>query len=211
MKGLLIGSGQYIPLDLLKDEAENADIIVAIDGGMNYLDKINILPEVLIGDQDSIDREILEKIRAGKIQEIKFPSEKDSTDMEIGIDYLYELACDEIIIFGGTGTRLDHSLANIFLLNKLRDLGIFGKIIDRNNTIVLIDSYYRILKEKNKFVSVIPIETTGAVVSLKGFKYPLDRYFMKFNSTIGISNEILDDFGEVTIDRGRVLLFISKD
>ena len=211
MRGILIGSGQYIPLDLLRMEIDRGGYLVAIDGGSNYLYEIGRLPDLLIGDQDSIDGGVLDWIRSNEVEELKFPSEKDSTDMELGIDYLHKKGCRELVIFGGTGTRLDHSLANIFLLDRIDSLGMEGQIIDRNNRIFLVDGSMKIPRGLGEFVSLIPLTRSGAVVDLEGFKYPLDGYFMRFNTSIGISNEISDEYGLVRVKSGSVLVFISKD
>ncbi len=211
MLGILIGSGENIPLNRLEKEINISDLVVAVDGGMNYLTQLDILPDLLIGDEDSINKISLDRIVKNNIKSLSFPREKDSTDMELALNYLYKQGCDELLIFGGIGSRIDHSLGNIFLLNRAYDLGMKARIIANNNEIILIDNNYTVSKSKDEYVSILPISTGGACVSLRGFKYPLDRYFIEYGSTIGISNEVLQAKGYIEVHEGRVLVFISKD
>lgn len=213
MKGILIGSGNYFASEKFLIEKEDADILIAVDGGMDYYLELNIKPDVLIGDLDSISKDGIKKLEKenNKIIIKKHPIEKDSTDMELALDYLIHNNCTEVVIFGGTGLRLDHTLGNIYLLNKLVEKNIRGKIIDRNNTITIIEDYYEVNKELGKYVTIIPITEKGAIVSLKGFKYDLDKYNMRFGSTIGISNKLVQDPGYIKVDDGKIILFVSKD
>ena len=212
MKGILVGSGNYFSKERFFDEIKDSDILIAIDGGMEWFSKLNINPNILIGDLDSISKKTLEELRSDKGLIIKkHPKEKDSTDMELGIDYLISNNCKEIIIFGGTGTRLDHTLANIFLLDKLNKKNIKGKIIDKNNTILIIDNNYEMKKELGKYISIIPITELGSTISLEGFKYDLNNYSLKFGSTMGVSNEIVDEKAYINVVKGTVVLFISSD
>lgn len=106
---------------------------------------------------------------------------------------------------------MDHSLANIFLLKKIFDKGAMGKIIDANNTIFFVKDNLTLKRKENHYISIIPITNVGAVVSLKGFIYPLDKKLINFSSTLGISNQIIDEYGIITIHEGEVLVIESID
>lgn len=210
-KVIIIGSGQYVPMDELARDLLWADKIIAVDGGMNFLRELNIEPDVFLGDQDSTRENILDTIDEIGMEVIKFKAEKDKTDMELAIDYVVENNFDEVIIYGSTGTRLDHSFANILLLRKLMVNKIKAKILDLNNEIYLVDDVLLLDKNEKKYISVVPITNDGVVVSLFGFKYPLDKYLIGFSETIGVSNEILDERAKVKIHSGEALVFVSKD
>ncbi len=210
-KVIIIGSGQYVPMDELARDLLWADKIIAVDGGMNFLRELNIEPDVFLGDQDSTRENILDTIDETSMEVIKFKAEKDKTDMELAIDYVVENNFDEVIIYGSTGTRLDHSFANILLLRKLMVNKIKAKILDLNNEIYLVDDVLLLDKNEKKYISVVPITNDGVVVSLFGFKYPLDEYLIGFSETIGVSNEILDERAKVKIHSGEALVFVSKD
>lgn len=212
MKGILVGSGNYFDHEKFLLEIKDADTLIAVDGGMEYYLNLDIMPDILIGDLDSISKNTTKKLenKEGLLVK-KHPVEKDSTDMELALDYLIERNYSEILIFGGTGLRLDHTLANIYLLSKLKENNIHGRIIDKNNTIIMIENEYEIEKEAGKYVSILPVSQETSRISLEGFKYELDGYDMKFGSTIGISNEIVQDKAYIKIENGRVIVFISND
>ncbi|MEY8415703.1 thiamine pyrophosphokinase [Tissierella praeacuta DSM 18095] len=211
MKGLIVSSGTITDYNRLESVVKEVDFIICADGGMNHLMKINRNPDLVIGDLDSISQVSLDYIKYNNIPIKKYPSIKDETDTEIAMKYLIDRGYKEIILTGVTGTRQDHTMANIFLLNTLYDKGINGKIVDDNNIIYLTDDYLELPCLKNSYVSIIPIVEDGIVISLKGFFYNLDNEFIKFGSTYGISNEIVDNTGIIKIHRGKALVFISKD
>ena len=211
MKGLIISSGDIKDLKRLKELTYGIDTIICADGGIRYAMKIDIVPDAIIGDLDSIDMGSRKFIEENNIRVIKFPVEKDETDTELALMYLCSQGCGDIILTGVTGTRIDHTLGNIFLLKKLQSEGVNGKIIDDKNTIYYVNNYLKLAKRKDYFISIIPITMDGAVVTLNGFYYSLNNSLVDFSSTLGISNKIVEEYGEIKIIRGEVLIIESKD
>lgn len=211
MKALIIASGTIEDYNILKREVEESDFILCVDGGVDHILNIGFYPDIVFGDLDSISAEGLAYIKQRNIPIRKFDSVKDSTDTELGLDYVISKDCKEITLMGVTGSRQDHTLANIFLLSYLLDRNIKGKIIDSNNIIYLTDDYLELEKLKDYYISVVPIVEEGINVSLKGFFYNLENKFIPFGSTLGVSNEIIEEYGKVKIHRGRAIVFQSKD
>lgn len=211
MKGIVISSGSIENYDLLKKHIKDNQFILCADGGVRHIMRIGAIPNSVIGDFDSIDEKSVEFIKENNIPVLKYPVEKDETDTELALMHLINIGCNEITLVGVTGCRLDHTLANIYLLRKLLLQNIKGKIVDDNNTIYLINDYLKLEKRENYYVSIIPISNEGVIVTLKGFYYPLDDKLIEFNSTLGISNRIIDKFGEIKIIRGEALIIESKD
>lgn len=211
MKALIIANGNINNINILKGIEKEYDFILAADGGTNYCIKASILPDLIIGDLDSISSEILKISRKNNIPIEKFPAKKDSTDTELAIDYLINKGYKDITLMGVTGSRMDHTLGNILLLSKLMDNGVKGKITDEYNVIYLVQDGLTLSKERNSFLSVIPITNSGIIISLKGFEYELDNKEVSFASTFCISNKIIEDKGRIKIHKGKALVFISKD
>src|SRR5699024_10087636 len=117
----------------------------------------------------------------------------------------------DITLVGVTGSRMDHTLANIFMLRNLNKNNIIARIIDGNNRIHFSNEYIKIKKEKDTNISIIPISDDGIVVSLEGFLYPLKKEFIGFGSSLGISNIIIEEYGEVIIHKGEALIIESRD
>ena len=210
MKGLVISSGSIQNYDLLKEHIKENQFILCADGGVRHSMKIDFIPNSVIGDFDSIDEKSREFIKENNIPVIKYPVEKNETDTELALLHLISIGCNDITLIGVTGSRLDHTLANIYLLEKLLLENIKGKIVDDNNTIYLINDFIK-LEKKDNYVSIIPISNEGVIVTLKGFYYPLEEELVEFNSTLGISNRIIDEFGEIKITKGEALIIESKD
>lgn len=211
MKGLIISNGEISDLNILKSVTRDVDFIVCADGGTNHIARINVKPDLVVGDLDSINAEALEFIENEKIEIKKFSPNKDFTDTELATEYLIERGFKEIIFMGVTGSRIDHTLANIFILDKLLKRGIKGVIIDEKNKVYVTDSDLHVYKEEGTFVSVIPITSNGARVTLKGFEYETDRVEFYFSTTLGISNKILEESGYIKVENGTCLVIISKD
>lgn len=211
MKALLVSGGDVKDLDLVKNLAKDVDLVIGVDGGTEYYLSIGILPNIIIGDLDSIKMESLEIIKKKQIPIIKFPIEKDKTDTELALDYLIEKGFKDITILGAIGSRMDHTLGNIFLLKKLWKKKIKGKIIDNHNIIYLIDKELIIKNRPSSYVSIIPITNDGAIITLEGFKYNLSKVKIDFSSTLGISNKVEETHGYIKIHKGICLVFITKD
>lgn len=211
MKGLIVSSGEIKNYELLKQLVKEDYYIVCADGGVNHLLKIGKLPNIVLGDLDSIGEEELDIINQNKIEIKKFPKMKDETDTEICVNYLMKKGFTNIVLTGVTGARFDHTLANIYLLKKIYDLGATAYIVDQNNKIYYVKDSIFINKEENSFVSIIPISEKGITISLDGFLYPLKKAHLEFSSTRGLSNKIIEDYGNIRIHEGDAIVIESKD
>lgn len=211
MKGLLISNGDIIDYNILKDLINKHDYIVCADGGINHLIHINKIPNVLIGDLDSINKRGLEFVEKHNINTVKYPSMKDKTDTELSISYMINHDIKDITLIGVTGTRMDHTISNILLLKELNERKIKSRIIDNHNIIYFVNKFIKIRKRKDVNISIIPLSTNGITVYLKGFLYSLKNENIKFGSTLGISNKIIDKYGIIEIKKGNALIIESKD
>lgn len=211
LKALIVLNGNILDLNVLEKAGKESDFILCADGGTDHCLKASLMPDMIIGDLDSISKDSLKVIYDNKIPIEKFPVKKDATDSELSIDYLISKKFTDITLVGAMGNRMDHTLSNILLLSKLHEKGIKGKIIDESNTIYMVDEELVLTKEEDSYVSVIPITNLGAIITLKGFEYKLDKVKIKFGSTYGISNKIIGDKAHVIVHEGACLVFVSKD
>lgn len=191
-----------------------ADFFIAADRGLQFFRRQKLSPTHIVGDFDSGSREDLEWFqgRAG-IEIRRFRPQKDFTDTQIAVDLALELGAKEIRILGGTGTRMDHILANIRVLCLCEDQGVHCFLEDKNNRIYSKKESFTIEK-KEQFGTYISLFALGGPVTdltLKGFFYPLDHYCMEGNDPIGVSNEITESVGNVDFSSGTLLIVESKD
>lgn len=211
LKALIVLNGNILDLNALEKAGKESDFILCADGGTNYCLKASLMPDMVIGDLDSISKDSLKVIYDNNVPIEKFPIKKDATDSELSIDYLISKEVTDITLVGAIGNRMDHTLANILLLNKLHEKGIKGKIIDESNTIYLVDKELILTKEEDSFISVIPITNFGSTVTLKGLEYELNGVKINFGSTYGISNRIIGDEAYIIVHEGACLVFVSRD
>lgn len=198
--------------ELLRDE--EFDVILAADSGMEFLKRQNIVPDVIIGDFDSVKTDTLEFFR--KYEKIEFHQlnpVKDDTDTEYAIRYAIAHGASEITLLGATGTRMDHVLGNISLLGIGIEQHVPITILDANNRIRMADHSLEILKDEQfgKYVSLIPYSETVEGLTLKGMKYPLDHYELGGFNSLGVSNEIVDNKAEILFERGILIVIESID
>lgn len=211
MKTVIIGNGQISNYSRLKEYIKISDFIICCDGGIVHAYNINIIPNCILGDLDSAPKNLIEYYKNKNVIFHKFPVKKDKTDMEIGLDFAIEMNCSEIFIFGGTGTRFDHTLANAHILIKALKKGIKAKLIDENNIIFAINNNTTIENKKGCFVSLIPLTTEVSGITALGFEYSLKNASLKIGSSLGISNVIIDDKAHISLSNGILFVIISND
>ena len=208
MNCIIIANGILKNLNFYNEMLKNSEVIIAVDGGANYLFKINIIPNVIIGDLDSISSDAKKYYEKQKVSFIKYPTKKDFTDTEIAIDYAKKIGVKSIVFIGVLGKRFDHSIANIFLLKKTSFFNIPAKIIDENSEIYFLTgaSTLNIEGKPKDVLSIIPISQKVIGITLKGLEYPLKNSNLKFSSSRGISNVFKKKSAIIKIKEGDLLV-----
>ncbi|MGI6050101.1 MAG: thiamine diphosphokinase [Acetivibrionales bacterium] len=212
MKTLIVGSGNEISSELVKKHYSWADFVIAADGGLMHLKKAHLIPDLLIGDFDSLPANLLKEARQSKeIEVAQFPPQKDLTDLELALNLAIEKGTTHLVILGATGNRLDHTTANIHLLYKLMKNNISGYIEDNNNRIYMTDKELILEREYGYNVSILPLPPVANGVTTKGLVYKLDNADLSFGTGLGVSNEFNDEKAVISVRKGLLLVFLSKD
>ena len=219
MSETLIISGGSIDIDFACNylKSHSFEHIIAVDGGLESAMKMNLVPGYIVGDFDTVSKDILDSYRTNpNIVFRQFQPEKDFTDTQSAINLAVELGTLSITIFGGIGTRMDHSLANIQLLQMPLEQGIEAVIINSHNRIRLLGvkrKEIELKKSEYKYVSIIPMSQCITGLTLTGMKYPLRNYEMYIDQTIslGVSNEIIEEPAAVKLKSGKIILIESRD
>ncbi len=176
----------------------------------------------IVGDFDTVSSNILGKYQNNpQIKIIRHNPEKDATDTELAliravekiIESGDEKAESEIIITGGIGKRMDHTIGNINCLKIALDNEIKCKIIDSHNEISLINKDTRFIKKDTfgKYISFLPFTDIVEDVNLIGFKYPLESVNVAKGNTLCISNELREDICELRLKNGCFICIKSQD
>ncbi|CAM3699100.1 thiamine diphosphokinase [Mesobacillus zeae] len=206
------------PDELLPDLGQYNDrcIWAGVDRGVFTLLEAGIAPGFAFGDFDSVKPWQMAEIE-GRVKDLKrFKPEKDATDMELALDWALSLKPKKVRLFGATGGRIDHMLANIQLLVRplLENLETIVEIIDSKNIVWAtgpgVGKKISLLNDM-KYISFVPASASVTGLTLDGFKYPLKDMFVPFASTLCISNELTGKSGTFSFTEGILLVVRSKD
>ena len=216
----LIISGSTISIEFLENylKKEVFDYIIAADYGLLTAHKLNLPVNYILGDFDSVPKEIIDNYREKNKNDNsftikKYNPEKDFTDTQIAIEAAIGLGPEEIVIVGGTGTRLDHTLSNIQNLILPLENNIKCSLVDEHNKLYIINKATKLYKLDlfGSYISLLALTPIVEKVTLKGFKYPLYEYDIKLGHSIGVSNEIIDESAEVIFESGLMVVVESRD
>ena len=205
----IVGNGKLEQSYL--DRIRQHTYVIGVDRAAFWLLSQGLIPNVAIGDFDSVTPQELKIIREKIAVFESFPPEKDFTDMELAMNYAAKLHPKDITIYGGIGSRLDHSLGNILLLNQFLDSPFNMRLVNETNECHILNSQEVIQKSPDyKYVSLLSL-TDESVVTLNDFLYEIKNYHLKRGQTVGISNEIHKKQGSIIVHQGTVLVIQSRD
>lgn len=199
---VIIGGGDCSANILKENIKVDSDYIICADSGYDYAISAGFTPNLLIGDFDSI-KAIPENIR-----KVTLPVEKDVTDSVAAFYEGVKQKFSSFVLFGGTGGRFEHTFANISLMAKASKDNFEFIIIDEKHIFrAITNSSIEIKKNKNQQISVFAYGENAFGVTETGFHYPLTDYTLDpFNGCLGTSNDIIDDYGKITVEKGTLII-----
>lgn len=212
----LIVSGGYASDEFVSEIIRRGgfEVVMAADSGLDFLYRTGIMPDVIVGDFDSVKSDALDYFREFEhIEMCMLNPEKDDTDTEFAIREAIRRGASKITIVGGTGTRIDHVLGNICLLGIGLEENVKIVLLDEHNRIRMIDKPLVLKKEEQygQYISLVPYSDRVTGVTLTGLKYPLTDYTMGGFNSLGISNEIVDEEATISLTSGQLLVIESRD
>lgn len=210
-KCILIGAGDLTMGELT---VANDDYVIAVDGGLSYCSILNVEPDLILGDFDSVSEQeklAVEQLKRTVSEKIcQLPVCKDDTDMLAAIKKGLELGYTDFRIYAATGGRFDHTLANIQCLLYLKNHGAVGYLVDGTGMVlVLQNESVRFRKELEGTMSLFALTGEAKGVNIRGMKYPLENAVITNDFPIGISNEFIGEAAEVSVEDGELVCMIS--
>jgi len=199
----IIANGTITNYDFYKEILQDFNIIICADGGANIAKELDIIPDYIIGDMDSIKTSVFNFYKELNKTKIIKDTNPDKTDLELAIKLAETLNPFKINIFGAIGNRIDHTLANIYCLDKIKP-GIKAEIIDERSTIQLAEENLEITGEKNDIISIIPLSDIEGL-NYTGFKWNVKNLDTKIG-WFGISNKILNKKASINFSKGKILI-----
>ena len=218
MRVCLIITGGKLDLAFARSflERETFHKVIAVDGGLEAVRALGLTPDYVVGDFDTVEEDVIEEFRkASYIVWESHKPEKNETDTELARNRALPLACDRIVFLGATGGRVDHLLGNLHLLYGCMEREVEAWIVDAWNKIYLVDQNRTFVRDQlwGKYVSFLPYTEKVTGITLKGFKYPLNKKNIKRGEEAGlcISNEVEDEVGTLEFEEGVLVCVESRD
>ncbi len=188
-------------------DAQRPDgLVICADGGVDNALKLGLVPHVVLGDFDSAPGEALRRAEALGAQMVRFPAHKDETDAELALRYAVSHGATDILFLGALGGRIDHALANLFLLAAPEWVGVRVRIADGGTTVELCRDRCEIRGQAGDIVSLLPLTSDVAEVVTEGLEYPLRGETLRFGPARGVSNVMLSEVAHVSISGGLLIV-----
>lgn len=203
----IFGAGEYyedIKQLTYEEDFMDGALIIAADGGLGHLEDAGIVPHVCIGDFDSYEGEPegADVIRLNPI--------KDTTDMAEAVGYGLKKGFRRFFIFGGTGGRTSHTLANIQTMVKLSKEECEVYIIGNKEIFTAITATkINFTEESEGYISVFAHSESCKGVSETGLKYELEDFELTNDYPLGVSNEFVGKNAEIGVNAGTLVIVFS--
>ena len=207
MRAFIYVGGKVFP-EFITEHPKGDDLRIAADGGYANAMLLGERIDIAVGDFDSFARQKIDSA----VELIELPTEKDLTDSQVCIETAISRGADEIIIVGGLSGRLDHTLANLAILQDLRERRVHGYVTDGQNRAHYIRSTSHLIARSSfKYLSLIAVDETCKGVSIKGCKYEMKNQPIHRRLQFAISNEIVGNCAMVSVKKGGLYVIESRD
>ncbi len=183
----------------LRERPAPEDLVIAADAGAIACQAAGLVPDVLLGDFDSMEPP------GGSAKVVRLPVEKDDTDTLAAVRSALEQKFDTFYIYGGTGgKRLDHTLANLQTLLFLRRRGARGWLYGEDFIWTVIENESLTVRKTVEWglFSAFSLGDRAEGVYETGFQYPLRDAVLTPDMPLGVSNHIIAPEAEITVRRG---------
>lgn len=211
-RAVIISGGEIKDYSFYKEYINESDYIICADGGSRHIDGLKTDVDLFLGDFDSCDFDLTKKGRYFASSEVlRFKKEKDSTDTHIAVCEAMDRGYTNISIIAALGGRMDHMMANVYLLKLMDDNGAEGEIADEKNIVRYFSKSFTVSKKEGFYISFLPLSETVTGLNLSGLKYSLSDYTLKSGDSICISNEFAEDEARIEFESGELLMVLSKD
>jgi thiamine pyrophosphokinase len=209
---IIIANGTLNDLSFYREQIREEDYLICADGGANHALAMGLIPHLVVGDLDSIDAQVKQKLCRVSTEFLQFPPEKEKTDLELAMEKAIELSPQEIVLIGVFGSRrMDHTFANLMLMNLPLNCGIAVKVFDEDHEVRLVNSEVTIQGQPGDYLSLLPLTAEVEDVVTEGLKYPLKGERLFFSSSRGLSNEFTGREASIKLSAGLLMVVKVKN
>lgn len=205
MDTVLIFAGGDSPVGALTEEMPEADLIVAADSGYDLAVREGFSVDVLIGDMDSVESEVI----PNHVIIERYPADKAATDLELALERVAAERPARVVIVGGAGGRVDHELAGAALITSDRweEIDEIDWVTNRGWSYVV--RRRRIIHgDVGATISLIPMGGPASGVTTNGLHWQLQDATLPHGTTHGVSNVFSAPVADIRVSRGCLLVVV---
>ena len=199
-RAVVIAGGEIISYERVRSFLGPEDYYIFCDSGLFHKEKLNVEPDLIIGDFDSH-----EKVDTGS-EIITLPEMKDDTDSLSGVKTALERGFREFLLLGMTGRRMDHTLCNLYLLSYIKSHHGRALIVDDWSEMEVVEKEEVFISDTYAYFSLIAWKGKCEGVNIENALYPLSSAVIEPEYQYGISNEPLKGGSRVWVEKGSLLL-----
>ena len=197
----IFGAGKKTHCDIT---LSSQDIVIAADGGYDYLEESGLRADFVVGDFDSVLSRNLPS------DSLRYPREKDDTDLMLAVKLGLSKGYTEFAIYGGLGGRLDHTIANLQILTYLSRNNAVGTLYEDTYAVRVITdgtiSFGKELPENipGNLCSVFSLSDISVNVTIQGLKCELSDANLTNSFPLGVSNEFTGKKAHIHVKKGTI-------
>jgi thiamine pyrophosphokinase len=207
LRAIVFANGRPSDAGAPRVVAEPGDLIIAADGGAAGCRAQGLMPDVVVGDLDSLPAADLQRLAAGGVEIVGHPARKDHTDLDLALQLALERGADEVLVHGALGLRWDMTLANVLLGAAPHLAAARIGFVDGDQVLWPLRGGGRLglAGQPGDTVSLIPLCGDAQGVTTSGLEWPLRQETLSCGTTRGVSNVLVGDSASVTLERGLLL------
>ncbi len=211
MRAVIVANAPTFRVEPFRNLLERADLLIAADGGGNALFAAGLTPDLVIGDLDSLAPEAAEAFAAAGATILRYPIEKNETDLELALLAAAARCAERIDVLGAVGGRWDQGLSNVALLALPELEGRRVRLLDVDQEAYLARGETQIAGAVGDTISLLPIGGPARGITTRGLYYALEEAELRFERSRGISNVIVRTPAAVLVREGMLLVVrVSK-
>lgn len=202
---VVVADAPAVDLAPFRSLIDQADLLVAADGGARYLLAFGILPQIAVGDFDSLDPALLDRLIAAGVEVQRHPVHKDETDLEFALLQAVERGARCVYVLAALGGRADQHLANLQLLTHPALAALDVRLLHERWEIFAIRTTARVMGAAGDLVSLLPMTEAVEGIVTEGLYYPLRDEALRLGPARGVSNRLVAGVAHITIRSGVLL------
>jgi len=205
---IIVGNGDPPSASLFSHLMSNSPTLICADGGLKTVLNFGVVPDVVVGDLDSIEISDLDRVPDERV--FKVDADNTSTDLQKALKHAIKIGIKVATLLGFTGRRSDHVLWNLGLLRTFGDL-IALRMVDDYGETRLVKGIVRFRAEIGQKVSLSPLDEPVTGIVTRGLRFALRNESLELGVRDGISNEVVQNPVEIVVRQGSLLVFVQRN